>query len=131
MGCIVVFVFFKQKTAYELRISDWSSDVCSSDLIFSWSINAPACSPGAACLPRAPGSPPWRHLPARPAPAARIPFSCDRLSPFFTHQFAHVGQMSGDEIGSASCRESGCQYVYITGVAESLKQKTMIINTMQ
>src|SRR3546814_9941242 len=27
------FFFFKQKTAYELRISDWSSDVCSSDLI--------------------------------------------------------------------------------------------------
>src|SRR3546814_5807773 len=29
----VVFFFFKQKTAYEMRISDWSSDVCSSDLI--------------------------------------------------------------------------------------------------
>src|SRR3546814_10641191 len=27
-----IFVFFKQKTAYEMRISDWSSDVCSSDL---------------------------------------------------------------------------------------------------
>src|SRR3546814_9964802 len=30
---VVVFFFFKQKTAYELRISDWSSDVCSSDLV--------------------------------------------------------------------------------------------------
>src|SRR3546814_14529433 len=29
----VVFFFFKQKTAYEMRISDWSSDVCSSDLL--------------------------------------------------------------------------------------------------
>src|SRR3546814_9137755 len=29
----MVFFFFKQKTAYEMRISDWSSDVCSSDLI--------------------------------------------------------------------------------------------------
>src|SRR3546814_6942802 len=29
---IVFFFFFKQKTAYEMRISDWSSDVCSSDL---------------------------------------------------------------------------------------------------
>src|SRR3546814_10527078 len=29
---LLVFFFFKQKTAYELRISDWSSDVCSSDL---------------------------------------------------------------------------------------------------
>src|SRR3546814_19465478 len=30
--CVVSFFFFKQKTAYEVRISDWSSDVCSSDL---------------------------------------------------------------------------------------------------
>src|SRR3546814_1100399 len=31
-GVIYFFFFFKQKTAYEMRISDWSSDVCSSDL---------------------------------------------------------------------------------------------------
>src|SRR3546814_17559689 len=31
---VVVFCVFKQKTAYEMRISDWSSDVCSSDLGF-------------------------------------------------------------------------------------------------
>src|SRR3546814_10211649 len=30
--CALFFFFFKQKTAYEMRISDWSSDVCSSDL---------------------------------------------------------------------------------------------------
>src|SRR3546814_6378680 len=30
---LVVSFFFKQKTAYEMRISDWSSDVCSSDLL--------------------------------------------------------------------------------------------------
>src|SRR3546814_1947187 len=30
--CFCLFLFFKQKTAYEMRISDWSSDVCSSDL---------------------------------------------------------------------------------------------------
>src|SRR3546814_8863387 len=29
----ILFFFFKQKTAYEMRISDWSSDVCSSDLV--------------------------------------------------------------------------------------------------
>src|SRR3546814_6236832 len=29
----IFFFFFKQKTAYEMRISDWSSDVCSSDLV--------------------------------------------------------------------------------------------------
>src|SRR3546814_9199904 len=35
LSCVVwtfFFFFFKQKTAYEMRISDWSSDVCSSDL---------------------------------------------------------------------------------------------------
>src|SRR3546814_1802541 len=31
----LVFFFFKKKTAYEMRISDWSSDVCSSDLMSS------------------------------------------------------------------------------------------------
>src|SRR3546814_7457573 len=34
------FFFFKQKTAYEMRISDWSSDVCSSDLPFPTAIGA-------------------------------------------------------------------------------------------
>src|SRR3546814_8447752 len=29
---MLIFFFFKQKTAYEMRISDWSSDVCASDL---------------------------------------------------------------------------------------------------
>src|SRR3546814_5221610 len=33
-----IFFFFKQKTAYEMRISDWSSDVCSSDLIIGIAI---------------------------------------------------------------------------------------------
>src|SRR3546814_5139257 len=46
---IVVFFFFKQKTAYEMRISDWSSDVCSSDL------------PGA----KGPGRPPGARHPRR------------------------------------------------------------------
>src|SRR3546814_8197582 len=32
-SCLFCFFFFKQKTAYEMRISDWSSDVCSSDLV--------------------------------------------------------------------------------------------------
>src|SRR3546814_8751377 len=32
---LLFFFFFKQKTAYEMRISDWSSDVCSSDLPFA------------------------------------------------------------------------------------------------
>src|SRR3546814_6079069 len=35
------FFFFKQKTAYEMRISDWSSDVCSSDLILRMNGDTP------------------------------------------------------------------------------------------
>src|SRR3546814_7567031 len=34
LSLVLLFFFFKQKTAYEMRISDWSSDVCSSDLYF-------------------------------------------------------------------------------------------------
>src|SRR3546814_12880418 len=40
------FFFFKQKTAYEMRISDWSSDVCSSDL----GLTAPPCLRRVAAL---------------------------------------------------------------------------------
>src|SRR3546814_18615015 len=40
------FFFFKQKTAYEMRISDWSSDVCSSDLVAEESV--PSGAGGAA-----------------------------------------------------------------------------------
>src|SRR3546814_12082293 len=46
------FFFFKQKTAYEMRISDWSSDVCSSDLMrtpiayaLAWPDRMPAPTP--------------------------------------------------------------------------------------
>src|SRR3546814_5013954 len=37
MACVCICSFFKRKTAYEMRISDWSSDVCSSDL---WALGA-------------------------------------------------------------------------------------------
>src|SRR3546814_1119561 len=71
--CIVVF-FVKQKTAYEMRISDWSSDVCSSDLlilIFSelvrWGfgdrplyLDIPAALGGAVPLPGGGGYPAYR-----------------------------------------------------------------------
>src|SRR3546814_5078083 len=56
--CIFVF-FFKQKTAYEMRISDWSSDVCSSDLVASrqvsgrtWSLHG--CATRCICKPSPP-----------------------------------------------------------------------------
>src|SRR3546814_14656067 len=46
----MLIFFFKQKTAYEMRISDWSSDVCSSDLVDTKSASAGfVCNPGALC----------------------------------------------------------------------------------
>src|SRR3546814_11571881 len=45
---LLFFFFFKQKTAYEMRISDWSSDVCSSDL-------RKASSRNSAVMVRSPG----------------------------------------------------------------------------
>src|SRR3546814_19503484 len=36
LALVFCFFFFKQKTAYEMRISDWSSDVCSSDLLYGF-----------------------------------------------------------------------------------------------
>src|SRR3546814_4636232 len=56
-GVCVIF-FFKQKTAYEMRISDWSSDVCSSDLLSACSSdgdvpfgNAGSTTGGSVCAP--------------------------------------------------------------------------------
>src|SRR3546814_3362271 len=46
----VIFFFFKQKTAYEVRISDWSSDVCSSDLRLRARNRAGAQGSPDACL---------------------------------------------------------------------------------
>src|SRR3546814_2512256 len=48
----VVFFFFKQKTAYEMRISDWSSDVCSSDLVAPSLLCRLTRQPGRAAAPR-------------------------------------------------------------------------------
>src|SRR3546814_2671627 len=47
-----VFFFFKQKTAYEMRISDWSSDVCSSDLAIEDGLYQPSMKARMAELER-------------------------------------------------------------------------------
>src|SRR3546814_2318177 len=96
-----LFFFFKQKTAYEMRISDWSSDVCSSDL-----------------YPHHASQIDIADLAALDA-ALDMQFLNRTLfyqrDPRFKRGdidqdiFAHV-QMSR-EIGSASCRERVCQYV--------------------
>src|SRR3546814_4378562 len=45
---ILFFFFFKQKTAYEMRISDWGSDVCSSDLGRDRAVRLAGCIAGIA-----------------------------------------------------------------------------------
>src|SRR3546814_9798990 len=92
----LVFFFFKQKTAYEMRISDWSSDVCSSDL----TDRVGACRDlSAVCCPGFPrrGSGRVGYF-----SAFRIfPESVTKPKHFFTFQ----------KIGRASSRERVCQYV--------------------
>src|SRR3546814_5182404 len=66
MDSLLIFIFFKQKTAYELRISDWSSDVCSSDL-----------------PPATPAPPAWPRMGSRGgnAPLCRLQTSHKRSFP--------------------------------------------------
>src|SRR3546814_1066329 len=85
-GC--VFFFFKQKTAYEMRISDWSSDVCSSDLF-----PLPRDAVGRRAIERE------RMAAARFRKAA------------FQFGACAVEEQDADKIGRASCRERVCQYV--------------------
>src|SRR3546814_4757170 len=82
---ICFFFFFKQKTAYEMRISDWSSDVCSSDL---WLDSSPVKSSNYRPIYR------W--------------FFWILVLDVFVLGFCG---MQPAEIGRASCRERVCQYV--------------------
>src|SRR3546814_5257309 len=90
------FFFFKQKTAYEMRISDWSSDVCSSDLL---QIYAPELSDYATDR---------IHIEENLRKAMKLgAFEC-HLQPKVRLVDRH---WIGAEIGRASCRERVCQYV--------------------
>src|SRR3546814_9935472 len=95
---LLVFFFFKQKTAYEMRISDWSSDVCSSDLVTShFSFLRGASAPEELF-----------------ASAALLGHSalglCDRGSVAGMVR-GLSGQEATGEIGRASCRDRVCQSV--------------------
>src|SRR3546814_3133372 len=92
VGIILLFFFFKQKTAYEMRISDWSSDVCSSDL-------ASSAAAMLATSSAETGAGGWVDIDV--VPARKI----DLLS-LTNGMMTVLGQ-----IGRASCRERVCQYV--------------------
>src|SRR3546814_3566065 len=104
MTCWIVCVlfFFRQKTAYEMRISDWSSDVCSSDLSFTRVFPGRLAAPPLPAIQRQfqRGS----HLNMTDTPPDRL--CADPDSPF--HDAA---AMERGEIGRASCRARVCQSV--------------------
>src|SRR3546814_4761790 len=87
--------FFKQKTAYEMLISDWSSDVCSSDLVRMKRVITDTRKQ-------------LRKLAHHPA----LP-SIEKDEPLKRIGYRDCLRKKGArlEIGSASCRERVCQYV--------------------
>src|SRR3546814_8091426 len=97
-----VFFFFKQKTAYEMRISDWSSDVCSSDLHPGISLvgldDFQAIRPADHCRDR-------RESKRLGKPFLALPQRSFRLLTRI-----EIGKRE-KEIGRASCRERVCKYV--------------------
>src|SRR3546814_2558022 len=94
------FFFFKQKTAYEMRISDWSSDVCSSDLRAA----------RIACAPSRPGET-GPVIKRGPAPKAQPPRKRSGTRTGGIETLERGAAAPADEIGRASCRGRVCQYV--------------------
>src|SRR3546814_4459770 len=105
---MLFFFFFKQKTAYEVRISDWSSDVCSSDLFESFD----AVQGGTADILH--GTPYyWVGKSQAFHYFTTIPFglSAVELPAWLTYGGGQALWEEAYEIGRASCRERVCQYV--------------------
>src|SRR3546814_3704105 len=101
-------VFFcKQKTAYEMRISDWSSDVCSSDLDGAKNMRV-SNVPRGACRPRC------TSYDGLKASQEILRLNLRKSHVETTGMPLHRGRRYDhvrDKIGSASCRERVCQYV--------------------
>src|SRR3546814_20309083 len=107
--------FFKQKTAYEMRISDWSSYVCSSDL------RLPRPGDAVAVLGRTEKD---RHDQVGGEVLAQLAVDVGRRRhAVFQQLFEQRIVEIGDQIGRASCRERVCQYVSISVVAVSIKKQ--------
>src|SRR3546814_3391611 len=109
------FFFFKQKTAYEMRISDWSSDVCSSDLppvIGAVEADSAAQEAGLRAgdrIVRIDG---------------RTMDTFNDIQGAVAFNLGKPANLEIAQIGTASCRERGCQYVSYSVVAVSLKTQT-------
>src|SRR3546814_4824351 len=98
---------FKQKTAYEVRISDWSSDVCSSDL---WPDCRGIAARSAAGGSREGGRPDTPPAWPRRTGVAVVRGSGRRVLPCLVASCHPLDQRPG-QIGRESCRESVLQYV--------------------
>src|SRR3546814_6962179 len=98
---------FKQKTAYEMRISDWSSDVCSSDLNRFHLGDLLARVAHQMRLGGLPGR--LLHAQVELFATQRGEFFFERLR-VFTAQALHIFDVLHYKIGRASCRERVCQY---------------------
>src|SRR3546814_3104948 len=96
---IICFFFFKQKTAYEMRISDWSSDVCSSDLVYYFTEKGHTRTATATfgVIPRV--------LLSDAKNTSKSVFAQ------FDYHILDTLTFTAGEIGRASCRERVCQYV--------------------
>src|SRR3546814_3752456 len=92
----VCFFFFKQKTAYEMRISDWSSDVCSSDLFGVAATDAHVHDHAVKAFLSLPGGG-RRAIADRAAAVSGAGLGDHGFQPL--------------QIGRASCRDRVCQYV--------------------
>src|SRR3546814_5458219 len=111
VGVVYVFFFFKQKTAYEMRISDWSSDVCSSDLVRPRALRPGGDRRGAPVgVPEVPGDLRLLRLPTRgphgDAAGGDRPEHLRAVRPRDRRTDRRLRQ-----IGRATCRERVCQYV--------------------
>src|SRR3546814_3337764 len=101
----MLFFFFKQKTAYEMRISDWSSDVCSSDLIVVALLSALMIALGVWQLQRGFAKQKLLDRYQQASSVAPVPLSAGHVAREDEIERAVA------QIGRASCRERVCQYV--------------------
>src|SRR3546814_1794063 len=100
---MIVF-FFKQKTAYEMRISDWSSDVCSSDLFLGHAVQQIE-----RCAERTAQQAPEFRFALVVSPRVEKVRTCRHDAQ--TIKFQSPALDNAVQIGRASGRERVCQYV--------------------
>src|SRR3546814_11646742 len=108
---LILFFFFKQKTAYEMRISDWSSDVCSSDLPCGWKSHGAADWRYRVCTPACKDDSPTGRQMELLLKNSGLGRSHARFCAKSRWFYALKNRLFIREIGRASCRERVCQYV--------------------